>query len=97
MVNTPGDELFPFIHDDGYLYFASNGLPGMGGFDLYRVKLGEDGIPAGVPENLKAPINSAADDFNIVLRPGGLEDGYFVSNRSGGVGGDVFGPCMRCH
>ncbi len=88
MVNTPGDELFPFVHDDGYLYFASNGLPGMGGFDLYRVKLGEDGIPTGVPENLKAPINSAADDFNIVLRPGGLEDGYFVSNRSGGAGGD---------
>ena len=88
LVNTPGDELFPFVHDDGYLYFASNGLPGMGGFDLYRVKLGEDGIPVGIPENLKAPINSAADDFNIVLRPGGLQDGYFVSNRSGGVGGD---------
>ena len=38
---------------------------------------------------MKAPINSAADDFNIVLRPGGLEDGYFVSNRpEDGVGGD---------
>ena len=87
-INTSGDELFPFVHDDGYLYFASNGLPGMGGFDLFRIKLGPDGIPMGIPENLKAPINSSADDFNILLRPGGLEDGYFVSNRSGGVGGD---------
>ena len=39
-VNTPGDELYPFLHDDGYLYFASSGLPGMGGFDLFRVELG---------------------------------------------------------
>ena len=87
-INTSGDELFPFVNDDGYLYFASNGLPGMGGFYLFRIKLGPDGLPVGIPENLKAPINSSADDFNILLRPGGLEDGYFVSNRSGGVGGD---------
>ncbi|MDA8788044.1 OmpA family protein [Schleiferiaceae bacterium] len=88
LVNTNGDELYPFIHDDGYLYFASNGLPGMGGFDLFRVELGADGMPVGIPENLKAPINSPADDFGILLRPGGLQDGYFVSNRDGGQGGD---------
>ncbi len=88
LVNTPGDELFPFVHDDGYLYFSSNGRPGMGGFDLFRIKLGADGIPVGISENLKSPINSAADDFNIVLRSGGMSDGYFVSNRDGGVGGD---------
>jgi len=87
-VNTPGDELYPFLHDDGYLYFASSGLPGMGGFDLFRVELGADGMPTGIPENLKAPINSPADDFGILLRPGGLQDGYFVSNREGGQGGD---------
>jgi len=88
LVNTPGDELYPFLHDDGYLYFASNGLPGMGGFDLYRVELGADGMPTGIPENLKAPINSSADDFGILLRPGGMQDGYFISNRDGGQGGD---------
>ena len=87
-VNTPGDELYPFLHDDGHLYFASSGLPGMGGFDLFRVELGADGMPTGIPENLKAPINSPADDFGILLRPGGLQDGYFVSNREGGQGGD---------
>jgi len=88
MVNSKGDELFPFIHDDGFLYYASDGLPGMGGFDLFRVAVGSDGLPTGEPENLKAPINSSGDDFNLILRPGGLRDGYFVSNRAGGTGGD---------
>ncbi len=88
LVNTKGDELFPFIHDDGYLYFSSDGQPGMGGYDLFRVKVGEDGLPTGEAENLKAPLNSPGDDFNIILRPGGLRDGYFVSNREGGTGGD---------
>ena len=88
MVNSKGDDLFPFIHDDGFLYFASDGLPGMGGFDLFRVPVGVDGLPTGEPENLKAPINSSGDDFNLILRPGGLRDGYFVSNRAGGTGGD---------
>ena len=88
LVNTKGDELFPFIHDDGFLYFSSDGLPGMGGFDLFRVPVGEDGLPTGEPENLKSPLNSSGDDFNIILRPGGLRDGYFVTNRAGGTGGD---------
>ena len=88
LVNTNGDELYPFLHDDGYLYFASSGLPGMGGFDLFRVELGADGMPIGIPENLKSPINSPSDDFGILLRPGGMQDGYFVSNRDGGQGGD---------
>ena len=88
MVNSKGDDLFPFIHDDGFLYFASDGLPGMGGFDLFRVPVGVDGLPTGEPENLKSPINSSGDDFNLILRPGGLRDGYFVSNRAGGTGGD---------
>ena len=87
LVNTSGDELFPYVHDDGYLYFASDGLPGMGGMDLFRVELGADGLPNGEPENLRFPINSKNDDINLVLRPGGLQDGYFISNRDGGKGG----------
>lgn len=83
-VNTPGNELFPFVHDDGYLYFASDGLPGMGGLDIYRVKLDEDGMPAGEAENLKAPINSVMDDFGIIIESNesGRFDGYFVTNRN---------------
>ena len=88
LINTDGDELYPFVHDDGYLYFSSNGLPGMGGLDLFRVELGADGLPIGEPQNLKSRINSQNDDFNLVLRPGGLQEGYFVSNREGGKGGD---------
>jgi len=36
LVNTPGDEMFPFLHTDGTIYFASTGHIGMGGFDIYK-------------------------------------------------------------
>ena len=85
LVNTTGDELFPYVHD-GYLYFASTGHPGMGGYDLFRIALGKDNLPKGSVMNLQAPINSPADDFNLILRPGDIMDGYFVSNRSDGKG-----------
>src|SRR5690606_15312180 len=58
-INTPGDEMFPFIRDNGELYFASNGLPGMGGLDIFVAK--SKGINQwGNPENLKYPMNSEA-------------------------------------
>lgn len=85
LVNTTGDELFPYVHD-GFLYFASSGHPGMGGYDLFRIALGEDNMPTGLVMNLQAPINSPADDFNLILKPGDIMDGYFVSNRSDGKG-----------
>jgi len=85
-INTPKDELFPFIRFDGSLYFASNGRPGMGGLDMYRAEsTGEN--TWGQVENLKAPLNSAADDFAIVFD--GEEDrGFFSSTRPGGKGQD---------
>ncbi len=88
MVNGPGDELFPFAHDDGYLYFASNSHPGMGGLDIFRVTVNEEGMPTGKPENMGFPINSNADDFAIVLESGGSKRGFISSNREGGRGGD---------
>jgi peptidoglycan-associated lipoprotein len=85
-INTAGDELFPFIRNDSALYFSSNGLPGMGGQDIFRsVKV--DGKWT-KPENMKYPINSPADDFGIVFNPEEHEEGYFSSNRPGGKGGD---------
>ncbi len=86
-INTPGDELFPFIRDDSVLYFASSGHPGMGGLDIFRSVRGADGKWS-KPENMKFPINTSADDFAIVFNPEEPEEGYFSSNRTGGKGKD---------
>lgn len=63
-INTKGDEVYPVITPDGYLYFSSNGLAGLGGLDIYRVRLSAAiGRKAGSVEHLMYPINSDADDF----------------------------------
>ncbi len=61
-VNTSGDEQAPFLHADGQtLYFMSNGLPGMGGFDLFLTRLQPDGA-WGEPTNLGYPINTEGNE-----------------------------------
>ena len=87
-VNTHGKELYPFVHLDGYLYFASDGLPGMGGLDIFRIKLGEDGMPVGEAENMKYPINTHFNDFAIVFDGDEAEKGFLTSDRDGGRGGN---------
>lgn len=92
-VNTIGDEMFPFIDNDT-LYFASNQHTGMGGLDIYKsYKKEKDSWSP--PFNLKAPINSGADDFGYVVdRSRAIEDkdivqiGYFSSTRENGKGND---------
>lgn len=82
-INTPGDEMFPYVAEDVKLYFASDGHPGYGGLDLFVVKRvnGKTAI-----ENLGQPMNSLGDDFSIFLfRP---DRGFFTSNREGGKGDD---------
>ena len=78
-INTDGDEMFPFLHVDGSLYFASNGHIGMGGLDIYKSDLNENGIYVSAL-NLKYPINSSADDFGMIVERKN-ERGYFTSNR----------------
>ncbi len=85
-INTSGDELFPFIHADGALYFASNGHVGMGGMDIYKAEFDAEGTLLSI-SNMKSPINSPLDDFGIIFE-GKREVGYFSSNRTGGKGGD---------
>ena len=83
-INTRGDELYPYVHGDGYLYFSSNGRPGMGGFDCYRVKLDDLGQPIGDVENMLSPINSEGDDIALRWVPGdNTQKGFVVSNRKG--------------
>ncbi|MGP8213966.1 MAG: OmpA family protein [Bacteroidia bacterium] len=87
-INTPGNDVFPFIHQDGTLYFSSDGYPGMGGLDIYKATKVAGSIDKwNKPENMQYPINSEADDFGIIFE-GSKERGYFSSNRSGGKGSD---------
>lgn len=85
-VNTAGDELFPFFHPDGTLYYASDGLPGLGGLDVFATKL-EAGGSWTEPKNIGAPLNSARDDFSFIINEENSA-GYFASNRKGGLGDD---------
>jgi outer membrane protein OmpA-like peptidoglycan-associated protein len=86
VVNTEGNELFPFADQSGRLYFASNGHIGLGGLDVFYTMPG-DAQNWNLPVNLGAPINSNSDDSGIVLGPSG-DWGFFASDREGGVGGD---------
>ena len=82
-INTTGNEMFPYISDDGHMYFASDGHPGFGGLDLFVAKR-SNGVTN--VENLGEPINSNADDFGMFLFK--ADRGFFTSNRDGGEGDD---------
>ena len=84
-INTPGDEVFPYVRDSVTLYFASNGHPGMGGLDLFRATL--DSTEHWHVENMRSPINSNGDDFGITFE-GVHERGFFSSNRNDARGYD---------
>jgi len=79
-INTDGDELFPYVRADGALYFSSDGLPGMGGLDIFKALQQPNGT--WIVENMKSPINSSADDFGICFE-GSSEKGIFSSTRKG--------------
>ncbi|GIV34840.1 MAG: cell envelope biogenesis protein OmpA [Chitinophagales bacterium] len=84
-VNTRGDEVFPFIHKNGTLYFASDSYEGLGGLDIYSATQ-KDGVWGNV-KHLGYPINSRMDDFGLIYNDN-LESGLFSSNRQGGAGSD---------
>ena len=75
--------MFPYIANDGQMYFSSDGHPGFGGLDLFVAKRtnGRTFI-----ENMGKPVNTTADDFGIFLF--GPDRGFFSSNREGGHGDD---------
>jgi len=85
-INTAGDEMFPFIHSDGVLYFSSDGHIGMGGLDIYK-SVPDSNLSFTSVVNLKSPVNSSGDDFGMIIERKD-ERGYFTSNRKGGKGGD---------
>lgn len=87
-INTEGDEVFPFIHFSGELYFSSNGHPGLGGLDIFKASNVDNKIEV---ENLGYDINGPKDDFGFILNDT-KDAGYFSSNRKGGKGmDDIYG------
>ncbi|RMA58456.1 OmpA family protein [Ulvibacter antarcticus] len=96
-INTEARESFPYISKEGNLYYATDGLAGLGGYDIYVTKLNEDGTTGDIT-NLGEPINSNQDDFGFVLNESkGL--GYLSSNRDGEKGSiddDIYRIQEKC-
>jgi len=84
-VNTPGNEVFPYVRKDGVLYYSSDGHGGFGGLDVFSAQL-ENGAWSEAL-NQGVPLNSTTDDFGIVFNSD-LSRGYFTSDRAGGKGSD---------
>ncbi|WP_245989079.1 OmpA family protein [Pelobium manganitolerans] len=84
-INTRYDEVFPTVRKDGKLFFSSRGHITIGGLDIFSANGAKDNWSE--PENLRAPINSAKDDFGIYYFDDNLT-GFFSSNRPGGKGMD---------
>lgn len=87
-INTSGDELYPFVHKDGTMYFASDGHKGFGGLDIFEAQ--RDTTAKYIVTNLGSPINSKKQDFGLILDRV-KRNGYFSSDRDGGEGStDVY-------
>ncbi len=84
-VNTKGDEVFPFMHKNGTLFFASDSYEGFGGLDIYSATK-TDGEWGNVT-NVGYPVNSHRDDFGLIYNED-IINGFFSSNRPGGSGDD---------
>lgn len=91
-INSSDDDMFPYVADDGTIYFSSKGHIGMGGLDIFKIR--DSSGTYTVPENLKYPLNSGGDDFGIIFLKGnetkaaGETIGYFSSNRFDGTADD---------
>lgn len=88
--NTSGDEVTPFIHPvSGTLYFSSNGLPSLGGLDIFKCDFNSTDSLFAFPKNLNAPFNSSKDDAYFILeRTSGK--GYLASDREDCPGGNCY-------
>lgn len=96
-INTSDDEMYPTIHPDGSLYFASKGHPGYGGLDIFKavrdtitpdsLRKADNAPIAWTLFNMGAPFNTNGDDFGITFE-GNSQNGFFSSNRNDKKGYD---------
>ena len=85
-INTDKNETFPFIHNSGMLFFASDGLKGLGGIDIFCTRpLSTGGFDD--PKNMGKSFNTNKDDFGLIVDTD-MKNGYFTSARVGGAGED---------
>ena len=88
-INTTADEMYPYVHEDGTLYFSSNGQPGYGGLDIFKATRDttyKDSV-VWVLFNMGAPFNGIGDDFGITFA-GNTQNGFFSSNKGDKKGFD---------
>jgi tetratricopeptide (TPR) repeat protein len=86
-LNTPYDEAFPYLAKDQTLYFASNGHPGLGGLDIFKVDPAAHGV--GEVQNVGYPLNTNYDEFAITIDSLNTH-GYISSNRNGANNDDIY-------
>ncbi len=84
-INSVGNDMFPFEHEDGTFYFSSDGHISYGGLDLFKAEKDERGRYT-KDINLGNSINTSYDDFGMYYSSKGK--GFFCSNRPGGKGRD---------
>ncbi|MCD6013317.1 MAG: ompA [Flavipsychrobacter sp.] len=87
LVNTEGEELFPYWADNETLYFSSDGHEGIGGLDIYKCKWDEKSNTFSAVENVGTPVNSSYDDISLAMFADG-KSAYLSSNRPAVKGGD---------
>jgi len=86
-INTKGNELFPTFAINGDLLYSSDGLPGLGGLDIYRAtKVGEENKWEN-PQNIGSPINGENNDYGLIEKDDRF--GYFTSERKGPNGENI--------
>lgn len=83
-INTEGRESFPYVSDTGTLYFASDGHPGLGGFDIFVTAPEAEQISV---LSIGSPVNSSSDDFAFIVKDS-AKIGFFSSSRRRGMGSD---------
>lgn len=87
IINTESAEGFPFVNNEGVLFFSSDGHTGLGLLDVFATIKGDDEESIADVINLGVPVNSNKDDFAFTMNQNGIT-GYFASNRQGGRGSD---------
>lgn len=85
-INTEGQEMFPWLDENGLIFFASDGHLGLGGLDVF-VAITNEEMAIKKVMNVGEPVNGPKDDFALVMNADATT-GYFSSNRETGSGGD---------